>query len=74
MTKSITFWIVFAVGYFLSPIDGIPDIIFPLGWIDDAGVVAFAINKINEIKSMQRAINESSIAKIEDEDDEKPAK
>lgn len=33
----------FAAAYFVSPIDFFPDFLIPIvGWIDDAGVVAFA--------------------------------
>jgi uncharacterized membrane protein YkvA (DUF1232 family) len=34
-----------AVLYFLSPLDLLPDILPFVGWVDDTGVVFWAINK-----------------------------
>lgn len=31
------------LGYFLSPIDALPDVIFPFGYIDDAAVIGAAV-------------------------------
>ncbi len=32
-----------ALGYFILPIDAVPDVLAGLGWIDDAAVIAFAM-------------------------------
>ena len=41
-----------ALAYFISPIDAIPDVLFPIGYADDAGVimavVAFLGYKLNK--------------------------
>lgn len=40
-------WLILAIGYFLSPIDLIPDPLFPvLGMLDDLAVGAYALNKV----------------------------
>lgn len=44
-TKS---WILVALGYFVSPIDLIPDFIPVIGHVDDAMVVAYVVHKISE--------------------------
>jgi len=43
-TKSI-FWAIFAIVYFLSPIDLIPDFL-PGGYIDDIFVISYVVKKI----------------------------
>ena len=42
--KSV-FWAIFAILYFLSPIDLIPDI-FPGGYLDDIAVISFVVRRI----------------------------
>lgn len=40
-------WLIIAIGYFLSPIDLIPEPFFPvLGVLDDLAVAAYALNKV----------------------------
>lgn len=41
-------WILVALGYFVSPIDLIPDFIPAIGHVDDAMVVAYVVHKISE--------------------------
>lgn len=41
-------WILVALGYFVSPIDLIPDFIPGIGHVDDAMVVAYVVHKISE--------------------------
>lgn len=38
--------IIGALGYFICPIDAIPDALGPLGYTDDAGVVASAVARV----------------------------
>lgn len=38
--------IVGALLYFISPVDAIPDVALVVGYIDDAGVISFALNSI----------------------------
>lgn len=38
--------IIGALGYFICPIDAIPDMLGPLGYTDDAGVVASAVARV----------------------------
>ena len=35
--------IIAALGYFICPIDAIPDVLFPVGYTDDAAVLAAAV-------------------------------
>jgi uncharacterized membrane protein YkvA (DUF1232 family) len=44
-TKSVL-WAIAAVVYFVNPLDVIPDMIFGLGFIDDATVIAFVVKSI----------------------------
>lgn len=39
--------IVGALGYFISPLDLIPDLMIGTGYIDDVGMLMYAITKIN---------------------------
>lgn len=39
--------IVFALGYFISPVDAIPDFIPVVGYMDDALVVAYVVHKLS---------------------------
>jgi len=40
-----------AIIYFVNPLDLIPDFIFLFGYLDDAAIIAFVINMIqNDIK------------------------
>ena len=41
-------WILVALGYFVSPIDLIPDFIPAIGYVDDAMVVTYVVHKISE--------------------------
>lgn len=41
--KFIRVAIIGAIGYLLTPVDFIPDIILGLGWLDDAAVVAMTM-------------------------------
>lgn len=43
-TKALIFA---ALGYFISPVDFVPDIIPVLGYADDAGIVALVLNQIS---------------------------
>ncbi len=35
-----------AIAYFVSPVDLIPDVLLPVGYIDDVGIAAFVLNSI----------------------------
>ena len=48
MSKTDSAIIIGAIVYVISPIDAIPDIIPFLGWVDDIGVVAFAMSKLSD--------------------------
>ena len=39
---------VFALLYFISPVDLVPDILPVVGFLDDAGIIAAAVNMYNE--------------------------
>jgi len=41
-------WIIFALGYFISPIDLIPDVIPVVGYVDDVLVVLWVLHNIHE--------------------------
>ncbi|MGZ3693484.1 MAG: YkvA family protein [Bdellovibrionota bacterium] len=45
MPKTSVFWALFAILYFLSPIDLIPDI-FPGGYLDDIAIISFVLKRI----------------------------
>lgn len=45
-TKQILI-IIAALGYFISPIDAIPDVIMPIGLTDDAGVLIATVKMIS---------------------------
>ena len=40
--------ILFALGYFISPVDAVPDVIPLLGYVDDAAVIAWAIYTLGD--------------------------
>jgi uncharacterized membrane protein YkvA (DUF1232 family) len=48
-------WIIFALGYFISPIDLIPDYVPLLGYVDDAVVVAWVVHQISDQVAAYRA-------------------
>lgn len=54
-------WIAIAVLYSIAPLDFIPDVITPYGWVDDILVVAISI--INLVQSYLMPKNEA-LAKI----------
>ena len=54
-------WITIAVLYSIAPLDFIPDVITPYGWVDDILVVAISI--INLVQSYLMPKNEA-LAKI----------
>ncbi|MFZ5786784.1 MAG: YkvA family protein [Acidobacteriota bacterium] len=41
-------WIIFALGYFISPIDVVPDVVPVLGYVDDAVVVAWVVHQLSD--------------------------
>lgn len=45
--------------YFIMPIDILPDILFPFGYLDDAGVLIFAwqaiMNELDKYKALREA-------------------
>lgn len=51
--------IIGAIGYFICPIDAIPDVLGPLGFSDDATVIAAAVGKV------RGSASKSVIAKAE---------
>lgn len=56
--------IIAALGYFLMPIDAIPDIL-PGGYVDDLGVLALAITKItSSIKDEHIALAKQKLNKL----------
>ena len=50
-------WIAIAVLYSIAPLDFIPDVITPYGWVDDILVVAISI--INLVQSYLKPKNEA---------------
>ena len=47
--------ILFAILYFVSPLDTIPDVILGFGYIDDASILAFVISQVtHEIKKYEK--------------------
>lgn len=56
--------IIGALGYFICPIDVIPDALGPLGFTDDAGVVAAAVGRV------RGSASDSVIAKAENKCEE----
>ncbi|WP_110684954.1 YkvA family protein [Salinicola aestuarinus] len=61
----VPFWakstIIGALGYFISPLDAIPDVIFGAGYVDDASVLAAALVAVSiyiddEIKQQADAV------------------
>lgn len=52
--------IIFALGYFISPVDAIPDAIPVVGYVDDALVVAFVVHRLSDqIREYRRFRKES---------------
>ncbi len=43
--KKVILWAIFAILYFISPLDAIPDI-FPGGYIDDIAFISFIVKRI----------------------------
>ena len=44
-----------AIAYFISPVDAIPDFLIPLGFVDDAAVIAAALKAVStQIKPEHR--------------------
>jgi uncharacterized membrane protein YkvA (DUF1232 family) len=41
-------WIIFALGYFISPIDLIPDVIPVIGYLDDILVVTWVLHNLQD--------------------------
>jgi uncharacterized membrane protein YkvA (DUF1232 family) len=46
---SVSFIAIGALIYFINPIDLIPDYLFPLGYVDDFGIMSLAVIKIRSI-------------------------
>lgn len=60
-----------ALGYFLFPIDLIPDIFFPFGYLDDAAVVGWAINHFaNKRKKPTPLVQTVTVKRKASHDDE----
>ena len=53
-----------ALGYFISPVDAIPDITPVVGYIDDLGVIALAVSQLK--KHITAAIEKKAAAKAEE--------
>lgn len=43
--------IILALGYFISPVDAIPDFIIPAGYIDDLAVMASVLARLHSYKN-----------------------
>jgi uncharacterized membrane protein YkvA (DUF1232 family) len=43
--RSVILWAIFAILYFISPLDAIPDLL-PGGYIDDIAFISFIVNRI----------------------------
>lgn len=56
--------IVGALGYFISPIDAIPDIIPAVGYADDLGVLALAVTTV--ATSIDQTVRDKTKAKMKD--------
>lgn len=64
--------IVGALGYFIFPVDAIPDVIAGVGYLDDMGSIAFVLGKIQEsitpkIRLKARTATENLFGKSEEE-------
>lgn len=55
-------WIAIAVLYSIAPLDFIPDVIAPYGWVDD--IIVVVISLINLIQSYLKPKNEALAKKI----------
>ena len=53
-----------ALGYFISPVDAIPDITPVVGYVDDLGVIALAVSQLK--KYITAAIEKKATAKAEE--------
>ena len=54
--------ILFAILYFVSPLDTIPDVILGFGFIDDASILAFVISQVaHEIKKYEKWKNKGTM-------------
>lgn len=47
--------ILFALGYFVSPVDAVPDLIPVAGYADDAAVIAAALSALGSVINKYRA-------------------
>lgn len=50
-----------ALGYFISPIDAVPDVLFPVGYLDDLAVLAAVVRSLaSQITPEHRALARKS--------------
>ena len=64
--------IIAAILYFVTPIDVIPDILFGLGFADDAAVIAFTVKQIQDDLEKYKLWSEKQTITIEPEQQEEP--
>lgn len=49
-------WIIFALTYFISPVDLIPDVLPGIGYVDDALVIAWVLHNLQtEVVAYRKA-------------------
>ena len=64
--------IIAAILYFVTPIDVIPDILFGLGFADDAAVIAFTVKQIQDDLEKYKLWSEKQAITIDPDQNEEP--
>ena len=64
--------IIAAILYFVTPIDVIPDILFGLGFADDAAVIAFTVKQIQDDLEKYKLWSEKQAITIDPDQNEQP--
>ncbi|SEL00370.1 YkvA family protein [Parapedobacter koreensis] len=53
--------IVATIAYVISPLDGIPDMIPLMGWMDDVTIVAYAVSKLTDEIKKYKAFTQAKL-------------